>query len=182
MKYILHFFVLLVLISCEQINDSVLCFIGDSIVARWDLKESFPNYITENLGHSGAGINYLLECKSHASGKSIIVLIGTNDIDSFEDGYAERYTSYINSIGAKRTIVISILPRNYSDDDENVNSEILKINTQIKKYVEKYGWIYVDAYPHMMINNRICESLYTDGLHLSKHGYEILSNSVKDFL
>ena len=180
MRWFLTFLILLSLISCAKPEVTRICFIGDSIVARWDLMASFPNHYTENLARSGAGISYLQEKKGCAKGKILVVLIGTNDCDSFYDDYAENYIDTIKQLDAELTYVISILPRSYPGDAYNINTTICGMNQQIRFLVEQNGWIYLNAYPLMINEEGICINYFSDGLHLSQHGYEVLNKLVRD--
>lgn len=48
-----------------------LDFIGDSIIARWDIDEYFPTWQVSNYGVSGAGIDYTEGNASRFVGKQV---------------------------------------------------------------------------------------------------------------
>ena len=40
--------------ACSEEKEGELCFVGDSLVAGWDVKDAFPTWIVRNDGVSGA--------------------------------------------------------------------------------------------------------------------------------
>ena len=49
--------------SCSKndMDDTPLCFVGDSHIANWDVEYSFPNRITKNYGVDGRSIRDLID-------------------------------------------------------------------------------------------------------------------------
>ena len=45
--------------ACSEEKEGELCFVGDSLVAGWDVKDAFPTWIVRNDGVSGGGYCYL---------------------------------------------------------------------------------------------------------------------------
>ena len=39
--------------ACSEEKEGELCFVGDSLVAGWDVKDAFPTWIVRNDGVSG---------------------------------------------------------------------------------------------------------------------------------
>lgn len=173
---------LLVTVACKKEYYGEVGFIGDSIVARWDIPKYFPMTIAENYGRSGSGLEYLWENSCCMNGKTAVILSGTNDIGTTSWNYADDFTAAIDALDAERTIVISILPREKEGDAENVNHLIEEINGMVKDRCEAKGWEFVDCFASMQNNGHINWDFYTDGLHLSDHGYEFLSDEVKRVL
>ena len=105
------------LMSCSTEEDRHLVFIGDSIIARWDLEESFPSYVVENKGISGSGIETIANYANKYNGKDIVVMVGTNDLYDFDDStmieYAKSYLAQIIETNAKTIYLYSILPRSF---------------------------------------------------------------------
>jgi lysophospholipase L1-like esterase len=174
-----------------------VCFIGDSIVESWNTSEYFGSVKTINYGIAGDSINGVLsrlpKCLIEKPEK-IVILVGTNDtrtiIGSKEP---ERIIELINvkfknlfdsfdSLGIQY-FVISILPVSnkwISQLTDNVNNIHRAINSQIQRElsIRKNGK-YIDAYSQMKDHRNAMLDVYTtDGVHLTKIGYEKLSNSV----
>ena len=170
------------LLSCDSVDYTTLTFLGDSIIARWDLEESFPSYVVENKGISGSGIESFSQYSNRYIDKNIVVLVGTNDLYTLSDkesidAYAENYVQMIISTGAKKIFLFSILPRDFAGDAYNINETIETLNMQIKNLSNEYVSVkYIDVFESFMHDKEIDPQLFSDGLHLSPYGYEILSD------
>ena len=66
--------------SCSDDGVSELCFVGDSLVAGWDVKSSFPTRVVRNDGVSGAHLEDILTWNLDYQGKDVVMLIGTNNL------------------------------------------------------------------------------------------------------
>lgn len=183
MRNISRLFVLIfltLLFSCNTEDNRRLVFLGDSLVARWDLEVSFPSYVVENKGISGSGIDSFSKYKNQYIGTDIVVIIGTNDLGRISDDnieeYAQNYLEQIVSTGAESIYLFSILPRNFANDSTDINDKIERLNDLIKCGAENYGdIIYIDAYSCLKDNEGIAPQYSYDGLHMSPYGYEKLS-------
>lgn len=167
--------------SCDNNDDDkMLYFIGDSIVARWDLSESFPSRRTENLGKSRAGIDYLESFKGRFVSKTVVLMIGTNNSNLMtveeRDAFADRYIDAIEALGAERVYLYSILPRDFASDPDDINDDVEAFNSIISTRVKSIpGIVYIDAYDRFFHNGKLDSQMLNDGLHLSQYGYEILT-------
>lgn len=164
-----------------------LTFVGDSIVARWDLDEFFPHYWHSNLGLSGSGLNYLQRTLADRRFDDLVILTGTNDNYSFADGhidsYVSRYVETVTSADAAHVYLYSVLPRNFAGDDTAVNDRIRTFNTLVSRAVAPYPNVtYIDAFDYFYVDGNIDLALYSDRLHLSRDGYEVLSSLLKGLL
>lgn len=168
--------------SCQKEGFNEVSFIGDSIVARWDIKKFFPSTVCENKGLSGSGLDYIQSNSGCMKGKTAVVLFGTNDIEQFSEAYTEAYIQAIRNLLASRTVVISILSRARKGDDENINGFIALFNDDVKRKCASNGWQYVDAYDVMQNGGNIVWKYFSDGLHLSEQGYEVLSDELRRIL
>lgn len=172
--------------SCDSDEDTY-SFIGDSLVARWDLQDSFPMLITHNYGLGGSGLSYLQDYAGRLKGDVVIVLSGTNDyrkITSQEvaDQYAAEYVDALLDFGAKRIYAISVLPRDFKSDDDRSCGIIMTLNAAIAKQIEAAGEgriVWLDVY-HKFLNDKgkLNLNLSYDGLHLNPAGYEILTTEL----
>lgn len=176
------------LTSCDDAPDVPMYFIGDSIIARWDLKESFPSLITVNNGVSGAGIGYIESKSGKYSGKTVVIQIGTNDVNVNSDPkqlsvYSKRYVKAIAGLNAERIYLFSILPRNFKDEQHRLLKPVSQLNHLIKKEVScMRNIVYMDVYSDFMLTpERINPQYYSDGLHLSAYGYEHLQRTLHQY-
>jgi len=172
--------------SCDSDEDTY-SFIGDSIVARWDLQQSFPTLITQNHGLSGSVLSYLQGYAGRLKGDVVIVLSGTNDyrkITSPEvaDQYAADYVEALLDFGAKKIYAISVLPRDFKSDDDTTDGKIIMLNQAIANQIETAGEgriVWVDVYPKFLNDKgKLNLNLSYDGLHLNPEGYEILTTEL----
>ena len=71
-----------------------------------------------------------------------------------------------------------------SDYLTRINKEIIsKINQQLKLFSQKHNTMYLDYYSSMVGENRGLKKEYTtDGVHLNKKGYDVMSDLVHDVL
>lgn len=187
---------IIVAISCGILsgcNDELdrrttLTFVGDSLIARWDLQQYFSSFVTTNMGKSGAGLDYIFSLKGTMTGRNIVVMIGTNN--SYEmtagkrEAYAERYIEAILALNADTVYLYSVLPRYCSGDAPNINDNIKAFNEIVKLKVAEYRHIaYIEVYDEFIGDyHGINPQYYNDGLHLSFAGYEILHNKLTDLL
>lgn len=174
--------------SCSSDNDRELFFIGDSLVARWDLTYWFPTYITHNDGISGSGIAHIQECAGRYADKEVVVIVGTNDMHTFsqEDDaeYVKNYVEAIQALGAKRIYLFSVFPKSkglcYGPEDDN--EKIKRINNKIKYSIQDKQIVYIDVYNLLELNGSINMQYSYDGLHLSHEGYELITKQLKKVL
>lgn len=167
-----------------------LCFIGDSLVAGWDVKHCFPSWIAVNDGLISSGVAYLEAQHGAYSGQNVVVLSGTNDLGLIahddEQAYIDRYMSAIKNLGANQTYLLSILPRDddWSHAEEKIsNKRIRAFNDRIKALCDDVPQItYVDAFDVMLLGNTLNPAYTYDGLHLTTEGYEVLSSKLKEYL
>ena len=188
MKYLheilVAFAVLFLLSSCsDDVKDARLDFVGDSIVARWDLAEYFPSRLVYNYGKSGAGIEYIESLAGRFAGRNVVVMIGTNNnylfVEPDREDYARRYVDAITALDAKRVYLYSVLPRDFTSDRDDVNDDIAEFNAVVKHIVESMpAIVYMDVYDDFLHDGNIDFQLYSDKLHLSPYGYEILTKTL----
>ncbi len=177
--------------SCGGDSDlnKVYSFVGDSLIARWDLSYFFPACLTRNDGVSGSGVQYLESLGGKYAGGRVVVLSGTNDLglvpSGDEQAYAERFVEAVSNLGAGRVIVISIPPRsrNWCHNELDDNTRIRAMNASIAKECgTRPGFTYVDVFDLLMRDGYLNGEYTHDGLHMSEQGYEIITKKIKDIL
>ena len=146
--------------ACSEEKEGELCFVGDSLVAGWDVKDAFPTWIVRNDGVSGAKLEEIATWNLNYQDKNVVMLIGTNNL-----GLAPR-----------RVFVISILPRNREIDNPHINDYIKELNFALSQMVEtlNYG-VFLDVYDDFAYEDKMNMNYSLDGLHLNDLGYNILN-------
>ena len=173
------------LFSCDdmEMKDKTYNFFGDSIVNHWPVAEMFPSQIVYNHGVSGAGIDYVKSNENAFSGEDVVVMIGTNDYSVFYtdglDEYVEEYLKYISKLTDKSIYLFSVLPRDYSTDPHDINEKIVLFNEKVAVALRDCPRItYIDVFDDFMYEGHINYQFYSDGLHLTIYGYEVLASNL----
>lgn len=167
----------------SDIADPVIDFVGDSIIARWDINQDFPSYYVYNYGVGGSGIELLKSYDSKFNGNDVVVMSGTNDHPHFSpekrNEYAMKYLTAVEALTDRRIYLISVLPRKFDGDRNNINSDIKAFNHMIRSLTENYANItYIDVYNDFLKGTDIDPRYYSDGLHPNAMGYEILTQKL----
>lgn len=163
-------------------------FIGDSIIKRWDLQNSFPTLVTENCGLMGSGLEHLQSYAGRCHGRQVVVMCGTNEcwlLPTEEEAadYAVKYVDALIALQAERVYVFSILPRRFENDpEEQYNANIRLMNRAISVEIGA-RWMgtvsYIDVYDLFLDKDgELNMNLTYDGLHPNPEGYEILTRAL----
>ena len=172
------------LASCDSPPaDPVINFIGDSIIARWDVNQDFPSYCVYNYGVGGSGIELLESYAGRFTGQDIVVISGTNDNNFLKSGqreqYAEKYISTILSLTDSHIYLFSLLPREFETDRKDINKDIEAFNAIVSHTVKDMERIvYIDVFSDFIKDGKINDAYYCDGLHPNIIGYEILTQKL----
>lgn len=174
------------LFSCSSEENVELTFVGDSEIARWDVKSSFPSYIVSNYGLSGSGLLYLESCEGIAKGTNAVVITGTNDIgrvrnDSIHE-WVRNYVTAVKKLNGDRAFVYSIFPKGFMSAKKSVNDRIREANSLIQDLCQQNGIEYIEVYDLLYYKDGINPEYSYDGVHLSLKGYEIISNELRERL
>lgn len=185
-KLLFSYLLMMLMIACDGPDPAELYFVGDSHVARWDVKQWFAAYVTHNDGISGSGIDYIEGIAGKYSNHDVVVVIGTNDLWSVamgdEDRYAERYVNAIQALSARHVYLFSIFPRGQQSitGDQLSNQRIATINAKVRERALAVANVtYVDVFDDLLHGEYISGQYTYDGLHLSDEGYEIITNKLK---
>ncbi len=169
--------------SCSDDRLSELCFVGDSLVAGWDVKSAFPTYVVRNDGVSGARLEDILTWNLDYRDKNVIMLVGTNNLGDgildedarpqFIRDFVEEYRLTIETLKPCKIFVISILPRN---DYPRLNNPIKELNVALSQMVSGLdNGVFVDVYDDFLHEGTLNMNYSLDGLHLNSLGYNILN-------
>ena len=186
------------LLSQSKLKERIV-FMGDSITEEWGrlYPEFFHHQSYVNRGIGGQTTHQMLlrfrQDVVQLHSKKVIILAGTNDIaGNTGPSSIEMITNNIFSmaeIARKNDIAViisSILPvyvYPWALHIKNVPDTILKTNEQLKEYSEENNMIYLDYYSSMVDEKRGLKNEYTtDGVHLNKDGYQVMSSLVEEIL
>ena len=174
-----------------------LIFIGDSITQGWEGEgkeawaDRFSKYDAINLGIGGDRTQHVLWRLNNGnleglSPKAAVVMIGTNNSNG-EDNTAEQIAEGVRAIVEKlrtklpstKVLLVPIFPRGENPNPQR--GKILQANQIIQKLADGENVIWVDL-GHKFLNEegRIPRDLMPDYLHLSKNGYEIWADSLRE--
>lgn len=180
--------------SCSDDGVSELYFVGDSLVAGWDVKSSFPTYITHNDGVNGAKIEDILTWNLDYRNKDVVMLVGTNNLghefvddqtrSQFIADFVTEYRHTIEALAPHRVFVISILPKNLGDNDiSHMSQSIQELNVALSQMVAslEYG-VFVDVFDNFLYKGGLNMNYSLDGLHLNNLGYNILNVRLSNVL
>lgn len=165
----------------EDEKDCDIDFIGDSITDLYNVEDYFPEYKVANRGIGGDTTDMLLtrlEISAYKLNPKVIsLLIGTNNLDTCMNNYEVILNNFKTHLPNTKVAVLSILPRRGKDLCE----KIVKNNAQIKNLTNKYEYTYVDLYESFTEDEelQVDESLFDDGLHPNKKGYQVMSDALK---
>ncbi|GAP13343.1 lysophospholipase L1 [Longilinea arvoryzae] len=166
-----------------------IVFLGDSITdgCRWD--ELFPGLPVKNRGiNANLTTNVLSRMDNIVSGhpKAVFILIGTNDLPWFERRHDEQiletYEAILRRLKTETpetsVFVQSILPR-----EKSKAVRIRKLNEGLKDLAMRYGYVYIDLFPHFATpEGQLRPELTNDSLHLLSAGYAIWAEILKPYL
>ena len=174
----------------------MIVFLGDSITQWWD-NGIFSKYFScldplnfGVAGHTTRDTLEFLEISNFHGLKpsAIILLIGTNNTDhdytsveTFRE--IKKITNLLLELSPESKImIISILPRGESPNDPKrvMNNEVNKLLVSDKFNSQVYFLDIANLF--LKADGKISSRIMYDKLHLTSHGYMILSEAVYGFL
>lgn len=185
-KYLL----LILFMTCHSCSDDpeYYNFLGDSLVTRWDLQQSFPDLLTKNYGLSGSGIEHIQAYAGKFDGQILVVLSGTNDLqanftqDNVEN-YADDFIKAVIATGSDRIYIISVLPCRFNGNSERErNRVIVEFNDAVRARAANGRIHYIDVHDMFLKDGELNMQYSYDGLHLNPYGYEILNHQLNKYL
>ncbi len=174
-------------------------FMGDSITEEWArVYEDFfqsPSYINRGIGGQTTP-QMLIRFRQDViklNPNTVVILAGTNDIAG--NTGPSNINMVLNNIFSMaelaienniKVIICSILPvykYPWAEDIKNVPETIEEINNKLKSFTKMNNMIYLNYYSAMEDKDRGLKHEYTtDGVHLNKEGYEVMSYLVREVL
>ena len=188
----------------EQINknsqsEGRIIFMGDSITEEWGrlYPEFFQSSFFINRGIGGQTTPQMLirfkQDVINLNPQYVFLLAGTNDIaGNTGPSNVDMITNNIFSMAELssnhdiKMIISSILPvykYPWAEYISNVPDTIESINQKMKKFTKTHNIPYIDYYSAMVDEKRGLKNEYTtDGVHLNKTGYGVMSKMVRNLL
>jgi len=183
-------------------GETRVVFMGDSITEGWGQKgtasspdrgEFFPGKPYINRGISGQTTPQMLvrfrQDVIDLKPKVVVLLAGTNDIAENtgkitlrEIGGNNASMSDLALANGIHVVLCSVLPASEFRWHAGLEPapKIRALNTWIKAYAAKNGYVYVDYYASMANNDGgLKTELSPDGVHPNKAGYEIMAPLVE---
>lgn len=172
----------------EQVEESGIVFIGDSIIKYYDTNKYFSNENQINRGIPGGisqGVLNRLYQIDKIKPKIIIINIGSNDIVRTKDSVDEivkrilrvKYELETNNPSAK--VYLLTLPPVLRDHEITSKAYMKHRNNDIIDEINEELSIFtnlIDTNSCLKDNNNNLKLEYTtDGLHLTNAGYEVFS-------
>jgi acyl-CoA thioesterase I len=170
-------------------GENRVVFMGDSITEGWHLDESFPGKSYVNRGISGQTTPQMLvrfrQDVVALQPKVVVILAGTNDIagntgpetpEQIEDNIASM--TDLADANHIRVVLCSILPAFDYPWQPGLTPapKIDALNTWMKSYAAKKGYVYVD-YHSAMKDERdgLPAAMSKDGVHPLPSGYAVMA-------
>ena len=170
-------------------------FIGDSIVAKWNLESSFPGkaYLNRGIGWQTTS-QVLLRMHQDVVDlhpRTVVIEVGTNDITGIfgevsmpevESNYRAMYE--IASSNGIRVMFASLLPVNeYSKQAKSLHifalhppENIKVLNQWLRGFCSDHNLQFLDYFAAMVDERGFLRSdLSDDGLHPNKRGYSVMA-------
>lgn len=176
-------------------NQDSLLFLGDSIMDLFDISQLNLRLPYHNRGISGITSTFLLEhlpsVTMRLNPKSIVLLIGTNDLGEGEAPLsvfcqiAELCEQLKARFPHSQLYLLSLLPTNERNDfqeivGERTNDRINHLNLFLQGLADV---TYIDLHTHLSDQvGQLADAYTVDGLHLSKAGYRMMAETLKPYL
>ena len=178
-------------------DNAQVVFIGDSITQGWEgegkevWEQNYSKLNAVNLGIGGDRTQHVLWRLDNGNidglkPKAAVVMIGTNNSNA-EDNTVEQIAEGVQAIVKKlhqklpdtKVLLCSIFPRGENPNPQR--GKILQVNQILQKLADDKNVIWVDfGYKFLTDDGRIPHDLMPDYLHLTKPGYEIWADSLRE--
>ena len=164
-------------------------FLGDSLTQKWD-RSAWERYLAP-LGSLNAGVNgdrteHLFWRIEHGNldrqqPEVVVLLIGTNDIgrdrsaDIIAEGVREILTVLRSRLPTTRILLLGVLPRSESPGSAR-RHQVSEVNRLIQTCDDRKHVFYADVGDALLDpTGQLTRAISPDGVHLSKHGYDLLT-------
>ena len=176
------------LFELSDVKKADIIFVGDSITARGEWHEFFPEAIVLNRGIDSdvtEGVYNRLATIIEKSPSQIYLMIGINDLRQKIDSettlyYYDKILSTLQTeLPECEILVQSVLPVNSSTGI--ANTDVQKLNDSIKELADSYNMKYIDLYSLLVDeHNDLPKEYSVDGVHMTGAGYAIWIDALKN--
>lgn len=175
------------LFDVYRLKKADIVFLGDSITARCDWSEVFPEYVTANRGigsDTTQGVKNRLNSVVSLRPEMVVILIGVNDVSYKIEAQSTDNMSTIlkelkEAIPDLKIIVVSVLP---ATSDMSTLYKIRDMNESFKTVCKEKACTFLDVYGAFAKENGTPRmELYSDDIiHLNGEGYSVLFDALED--
>ncbi|MBU0489761.1 MAG: hypothetical protein KKA07_01615 [Bacteroidetes bacterium] len=167
-------------------SQDCIVFLGDSLTEWFDYS-MLPDPRILNYGISGdttEGVVLRAEQIIPLKPAGLFLMIGINDllkgfdIAEIKENYRQIVQIFATHLPLANFSVYSILPTS----DMEINAKVAEMNAFISQLAAEMGIEYLDLHSRFIQRRAILPELTNDGVHLTRAGYEIWTNFVKDYL
>lgn len=171
-------------------TEADIVFVGDSITARGEWQEFFPDKVVLNRGIDSdvtEGVYNRLSVIIEAKPEKLFLMIGINDLrqkipnETTLDYYEKILDTLQSSLPECEIYVQSVLPVNSSTGIPN--AEVQALNKGIKELADSFNITYIDLYSLLVDENNDLPVKYSvDGVHMTGDAYEIWIDGLKPYI
>jgi len=177
------------MLGAPKTGEDRVVFMGDSITEGWKLDHSFPGKPYINRGISGQTTPQMLvrfrQDVIDLKPKAVVILGGTNDIagntgpmtlEQTEGNLASM--AELARANGIRVVLCSILPvlDYWWAPGHEPAPKIAAVNTWLRSYAEREGFVYVDYYSAMKDKRGgLPQNLSKDGVHPLPAGFAVMT-------
>ena len=178
-------------------------FLGDSITDWYPFEDFYSSDVPIiNSGFAGYTSEELLKDMDKTvyqyNPTKVFIQVGTNDLNCDNpdtEKILKNITRIINNVKKNRpnseVYLESIYPINKTDDEKinkgcvgkRENIDIVSLNEKLEEYCNNNDVVYIDLYDELSDDRGDLKLEYTtEGLHLSREGYQVVSKILKQYL
>lgn len=168
----------------EKVN---ILFIGDSILAQENWNTLLGRNDIQSMAYGGAMTQQILwsleEGLLNTKPEIVVLEGGINDLRAGVpmQRVFENYQKIISLLQKNKGKIIAHLII-YTTDNQEINREIVVLNTLLKKYFTEQHIEYIDMNLYLSKNNALLPDFSRDGIHLNGEAYEIWATVLKQKL
>jgi lysophospholipase L1-like esterase len=183
----------------DNLGNENYVLLGDSLTDWYPISEYFPEDTPiVNSGFAGYKTGDLLNNMDKTvyqyNPTKVFIQMGTNDLNSSEPDIEATYNNIIKVINnvkenrpQAKIYLESIYPVNKTIENQTTekreNTDIVELNMRLQRYCLKNDVTFLDTYQTLSDSSGNLKSEYTyDGLHLSRAGYSVLSDLLKEYI
>lgn len=164
-------------------NDVDVVFLGDSLTEGYNLKRYYSTYNVLNRGIGGDttfGLEKRLKVSVYdVQPKVVVMLIGGNNLTTMFDNYERILIKLKENLPNSKIIICSLTC--FGNDYAIHNKMVMENNIKIKELANKYDYSFVNLFSPLYntATEAICDEYTKEGVHLTKAGYDVVTNSLK---